>query len=228
MGGDPTGTEKAHDLGFERLVFFSDAVFAIAITLLVLDLKLQTGPHGEILIAALIPKLLGFVVSFSVTSFYWLAHHRLFKTLRAESAALRGVNLVFLASVVFLAFPTSVVSEHVAVPWAVIFYAASVSATGLLLAALVLVARRAPLMRPGETRARTLNLVMRALGAPVVFITSCALAFTAPLAAMLLWMLTPVSIRALGWLGARLGQRLDAHQTVPPSPAMPSASDVAD
>jgi uncharacterized membrane protein len=136
---DLHGESKIHDLGFERLVFFSDAVFAIAITLLVLDLKLQTGPQGQILFDRLVPKLIGFVISFSVTAFYWLAHHRLFKTLRAEDPWLRAVNLVFLACVVFLAFPSSVVSEYVAVPWAVIFYALSVATTGLMLAALVLV-----------------------------------------------------------------------------------------
>ena len=210
LGEHPDPADR-HDLGFERLVFFSDAVFAIGITLLVLDLKLQTGPHGEILWDRLVPKLMGFVVSFAVTSFYWLAHHRLFKTLKAESAGLRGINLVFLASVVFLAFPTSVVSEHTAEPWAVIFYAASVATTGLLLAALVLVARRAPLMRAGETRERTFGLVLRALGAPVVFIGSCFVAPSDPLLAMLLWMTVPVSIRVLGWLGTQIGRRIDAR-----------------
>jgi len=209
MGGDPTGTEKAHDLGFERLVFFSDAVFAIAITLLVLDLKLQTGPHGEILIAALIPKLLGFVVSFSVTSFYWLAHHRLFKTLRAESAALRGVNLVFLACVVFLAFPSSVISAYPATPWAVIFYALSVATTGILMGTLVLVARRPALMRAGETRGGTLGLCLRALGVPAVFLGSCLVAREDALAAMLSWLAIPVVIRGMGMFGGWLGARLD-------------------
>ena len=209
--GEHSHPTEAHDLGFERLVFFSDAVFAIGITLLVLDLKLQTGPRGEILWDQLIPKLMGFVISFSVTAIYWLSHHRLFKTLKAESPWLRGVNLLFLASVVFLAFPTSVVSEYVAVPWAVIFYALSVAATGLLMASLILVARRAPLMRAGETRGRTLTLVLRALGAPLVFIGSCFVADSDPLLAMLLWMTVPVSIRVLGWLGTQIGRRIDAR-----------------
>ena len=209
--GEHLDPADRHDLGFERLVFFSDAVFAIGITLLVLDLKLQTGPHGEILWDRLVPKLLGFVISFSVTSFYWLAHHRLFKTLKAESPWLRGVNLLFLASVVFLAFPTSVVSEYVAVPWAVIFYAASVAVTGLLMASLILVARRAPLMRAGETRGRTVALVLRALGAPAVFLGSCVVAVEQPLLAMLLWMTVPLVIRILGWAGARIGRRIDAR-----------------
>ena len=189
----PTSEKSAHDLGFERLVFFSDAVFAIAITLLVLDLKLQTGPHGDILWDRLIPKVLGFVISFSVTSFYWLAHHRLFKTLRAESVWLRSTNLVFLGCVVFLAFPTSVISEHPTTTWAVIFYALSVSSTGLLMALLVLVARRPEMMRPEETRGGTWILFLRALGPPLVFSGSCLWVEQDPTVAMLLWMTLPGS-----------------------------------
>lgn len=199
----------AQDLGFERLVFFSDAVFAIAITLLVLDLKLQTDPQGHILYDRLVPKLIGFVISFSVTALYWLAHHRLFKTLHTEDPRLRVVNLAFLASIVFLAFPSSVVSEYVAVPWAVTFYALSVAATGLLLASLVLVARRRSLMRPEETTGGTLRLLLRALGAPIVFIGSCFIARQYPLQAMLSWMVLPVVIRVLEWTGTQLGRRID-------------------
>jgi len=205
----PDPERSAHDLGFERLVFFSDAVFAIAITLLVLDLKLQPGPHGEIRIGPLLPKLLGFVISFSVTSFYWLAHHRLFKSLHAESAALRGVNLVFLACVVFLAFPSSVISEYPAAAWAVIFYALSVAATGLAMGALVLVARRPSLMRSGETRGRTLRLFLRAISVPMVFIGSCLVALEDPLLAMLLWMGIPVVVALMGAVGSWIGTRID-------------------
>ena len=202
---DPHGK----NLGFERLVFFSDAIFAIAITILVLDLKLQVGPHGEILLGKLIPKLIGFVVSFSVTGLYWLAHHRLFKTLQAESATLRVVNLFFLASVVFLAFPTSVISEYVATPWAVIFYALSVSSTGLLMALLVLVARRPEMMRPEETRGGTWILFLRALGPPLVFSGSCLWVEQDPTVAMLLWMTLPVVIRLLHSAGSRIGKQVD-------------------
>jgi uncharacterized membrane protein len=206
---DLHGESKIHDLGFERLVFFSDAVFAIAITLLVLDLKLQTGPQGQILFDRLVPKLIGFVISFSVTAFYWLAHHRLFKTLRAEDPWLRAVNLVFLACVVFLAFPSSVVSEYVAVPWAVIFYALSVATTGLMLAALVLVSRRPTLMMPGETKGGTLRLFLRSLGTPMVFIITGFIAPRYPLQAMLCWMTVPLAIRGMGWIGIKAGHRLD-------------------
>ena len=197
------------DLGFERLVFFSDAIFAIAITILVLDLKLQVGSHGEILLGKLIPKLVGFVVSFWVTGLYWLAHHRLFKTLRSESSTLRVVNLVFLASVVFLAFPTSVISEYVAVPWAVIFYALSVTSTGLLMAILILVARHSEMMRPGETKGGTWVLFLRSLGPPLVFSASCLWVDQDPTVAMLLWITLPVVIRVLHFAGAQIGKRVD-------------------
>ncbi len=203
-------SKETHDLGFERLVFFSDAVFAIAITLLVLDLKLQAGPDGVIHLEKLVPKLVGFVISFSVTAFYWLAHHRLFKTLKAEDAWLRAVNFLFLACIVFLPFPSSVVSEYVAKSWAVIFYAMSVATTGLVLAGLVLVSRRRSLMQSGETTGGTMRLFARALGAPFVFTSTCFVAIDYPMQAMLLWMVLPIVNRGLEFAGGQFGRLMDA------------------
>ena len=210
-----TTSAEPRDLGFERLVFFSDAVFAIAITLLVLDLKLQTGPDGVIHLDKVIPKLIGFVISFSVTAFYWLAHHRLFKTLKGEDGWLRAANFLFLACVVFLPFPSSVVSEYVAMPWAVIFYALSVAATGLALACLVLVSRRRTLMQAGETTGGTLRLFGRALGAPLVFISTCFVATDYPLPAMLMWMVLPMVNRLLAFAGSVVGRQVDARASTP-------------
>jgi hypothetical protein len=125
---------------------------------------------------------------------------------------LRGVNLVFLACVVFLAFPSSVIGEYPATSWAVIFYALSVATTGLAMGTLVLLARRPALMRPGETRGGTLRLCLRALGVPLVFLASCPLAIDNPVLATLSWMSIPLVIRLLGALGGWIGNRMDAAQ----------------
>jgi uncharacterized membrane protein len=82
----------------ERLVFFSDAIFAIAITLLVLDLKLAPDSHGVIIWDEIGPKLFAFALSFFVIGIYWLNHHQLFGALRTEDGALRWVNLLFLGT----------------------------------------------------------------------------------------------------------------------------------
>ena len=169
-----TVERNAHEprhLGFERLVFFSDAVFAIAITLLVLDLKLPPEAHGVIAVGALIPKLVGFIISFLVIGIYWLAHHRLFETIKGQDNPLRVANLIFLAAVAFLPFPTTLVAEGPAV-FPVVFYAISVAAVGLLLCVLTLVARRPRLLRAGETRGGTARFLIRSLAPPIYFLAT--------------------------------------------------------
>ena len=217
----------SHDraaLGFERLVFFSDAVFAIAITLLVLDLRLPPPVHGALDIGPVIPKLIGFVISFFVIGIYWLSHHRLFDTLRDQDSPLRVVNLVFLAAIVFLPFPTSVVSEMAGSAGPVVFYALSVSAVGLMLVVLALTARRSSLMRPGETRGGTARWVIRSLAAPLVFLATTLVAPSNPTLAMLLWIGVAPAVPLFDRVGIMAQRRIDGAGRQGPTPLPPKRS----
>lgn len=85
----------------ERVVFFNDAVFAIAITLLIIDIKIPELPHLEITdkqllykLSGLIPKFIGFIISFFVIGLYWLAHHRMFKYVTSVNQKLLWANLL--------------------------------------------------------------------------------------------------------------------------------------
>lgn len=202
---------KSPGIGFERMVFFSDAVFAIAITLLVLDLKLPPQDHGVIVLEHLIPKLLGFAISFAVIGVYWMAHHRLFETLKAHDIRVMRLNLLFLAAVVFLPFPTSLVTEPGQRPAAVIFYACSVASLGVLMALLALTARRPGLMRAGETQGWTVYFAMRAAAPPTIFIASTLLAPYWPTAAMYSWILVWPAVRIMERIGKRIGHRIDVR-----------------
>jgi len=194
---------------FERLVFFSDAVFAIAITLLVLDLRAPAGPLDEQAWREIFPKVLGFGISFFVIGIYWMAHHELFGSLESEDGPLKVANLAFLASIVFLPFPTSLIAGRVNSTASVAFYALSVASVGLLLVMLTLVARRPALMRPGETRGRTLRFVTRSLGAPLVFVISAVVAIWRPNLAALSWLAVWPAVRVAGLLGRAVEKRVD-------------------
>ncbi|MEK8072767.1 TMEM175 family protein [Rhodococcoides navarretei] len=101
--------------GFDRLVNFSDAVVAIAATLLVLPLVELADPgqsdsfvdvfreHGV--------EFYAFVLSFLVIFTQWLSHHRVFRDLIGYTPALMWVNFVWLLSIVFLPFPTKLIAE---------------------------------------------------------------------------------------------------------------------
>jgi len=195
---------------FERLVFFSDAVFAIAITLLVLDLRAPAGPLDEQAWREIFPKVLGFGISFFVIGIYWMAHHELFGSLESEDGPLKVANLAFLASIVFLPFPTSVIAEGVPTTTGAVLYAGSVAAVGFLLTALALAARTPALMQEGETRGGTARFVCRTLPVPLVFILSIPLAFYSPIWAMLSWWAAMPAGTLGRFAGDRLERRLDA------------------
>ncbi|HSZ51669.1 MAG TPA: TMEM175 family protein [Caulobacteraceae bacterium] len=186
--GDQTSTadERARRQ-FERLTFFSDAVFAIAITLLVLDLKAPVGAHGEPRLDKVVPNILAFCLSFYVIGIFWQAHHSLFGHLQREDAVLRRVNLLFLGTIVFLPFPTSVMSEFDQSTTTVTFYAASAGAVGLMQAVLVMTARRPGLMYPDDQLAP--GSLARPLAAAVVFFASIPVAFAFPHYAQSVWIL---------------------------------------
>jgi uncharacterized membrane protein len=201
--GTPSSTSgERRKLGFERFIFFSDAVFAIAITLLVLDLKVANA--DAFAIAPLIPKLLGFGISFYVIGRYWLAHHALFEAVQGYDGLLLGANLWFLASIAFLPFPTSIVTQARPNPAPVTFYAVSLTAVGLAMVALVLIARRPALLRPGNTRGGTVSAAVAASAAPLVFaVTAVVAALGSHQALWVLLLLFPVS-----WAAERIGRAL--------------------
>lgn len=106
------------DFQVERLVFFSDAVFAIAITLLIIEIKVPEI-HGIATEAAFWhsfwlsgPKFFGFIYSFFIIGLYWFIHHRMFGYVTGQNGKLIWLNLIFLFSIVLMPFTTAVYSEY--------------------------------------------------------------------------------------------------------------------
>src|ERR1043165_2864589 len=130
-------TSEQNRLGLERLIFFSDAVFAIAITVLVLDIHLPpagaTADNNQLLLMlkGLWPKYLGYIISFWVIGFYWISHHRKFLLIKRFDSRLLRLNMLLLMVIAFIPFPTSVLSEN-GNRTATIFYALIMALGGLL------------------------------------------------------------------------------------------------
>ncbi len=118
MPSDKLKKDQKRELQFERIILFSDAVFAIAITLLIIDIKI-TPKGGEITdksifyeLLQLFPNIFGFLLSFFVIGIYWTVHHRLFGYLTGYDNKLIWLNLLFLLSIVLMPFTTSFYSEY--------------------------------------------------------------------------------------------------------------------
>lgn len=125
-------------LQFERIVFFSDAVFAIAITLLVIEIK---APHIEaavsereslISVAKLIPNFIGYVISFMVIGAYWVGHHRIYGMIKKWDYGLIWRNVAFLLTIAFIPFTTAFFSENATRVVPMVFYAFVFALAGLM------------------------------------------------------------------------------------------------
>ena len=119
----------------ERVVFFSDAVFAIALTLLVIDLRVPAVDNGETsgeVLADLLPGFLAYVISFAVIALNWSGHHRKFRVINGFDTRLIQLNFLLLFLVAFTPFPTSLMSEYPGEVPSVVLYAAVVASLSLV------------------------------------------------------------------------------------------------
>lgn len=129
------------DPHLDRFMALSDGVYAIALTLLTIDLHLPdeaASLSGHALFSSLLdtwPKLLSYVTSFTVIAIYWIAHHRIFHLIRRLDGPLLGLSLLQLAFIAFLPFPTSVLGMHVGDAVAQEFYYGSLLLSGVVAAA---------------------------------------------------------------------------------------------
>ncbi|WP_444947166.1 TMEM175 family protein [Micromonospora ureilytica] len=106
---DPKGRVSATD----RMTAFSDGVFAIVITLLVIDLRVPEYHEGELLTGLLGEgaSYLAFVVSFIYIGVLWLNHHALLRLIRGTTLTLSWINLAVLFGAVIIPFPTAVLAS---------------------------------------------------------------------------------------------------------------------
>ena len=172
---------NAHAL--ERLVFFSDAVFAIVITLLVIEIEQpDLGPGATRTLwlralAELTPSFGAFLLSFLVIGAIWVSHHALFLLVRRYDERLLWPNLILLLCVAFLPFTTSLMATGSlsSVPFA--FYAASLLAARLAKARLVRIALSPDLLAPDTPAAAILGELRRRWIMPIAAGTTLLLAF---------------------------------------------------
>jgi TMEM175 potassium channel family protein len=110
----------------DRVLAFSDAIFAIAITLLTLNLQVPAGLHGADFTRALhqtLPALGAYALSFVILGQLWLAHHRIFGVIARVDYTVLVRNLLFLGLIAIMPFPVRLLSDYTRQPLAVAIYA---------------------------------------------------------------------------------------------------------
>lgn len=189
-----------------RIEAFSDGVFAIAITLLVLEIGVPEDAFEDLWSAIVDewPSYLGFATSFFTIGGIWLAHHGIFRRLRYANNPVLRINLLLLMAVSFLPYPTKLVADAIhdesAERTAAVFYGSCLLAIALLFSALWgAVVRDRELLKP-EVSDEEVNAILRATSPSIGFYAGAiALAVVAPRVAALGYLL----IALVGVLRAR-------------------------
>lgn len=177
-----------------RTEAFSDGVFSIAATLLVLNLEVPSVPEGEVArelpraVLDLAPDLLSYALSFLVILAFWTAHRGSLRYITHANRRLSWLNGLFLMVIAFIPFSTGLFDRYSNDPFAIVVYAGSLALARLMLTAVWWYASADPALihegvSPGEIRFHRLN----GLAVSVVFALSIGVAYVSVWAAIFIW-----------------------------------------
>ncbi|WP_328925385.1 TMEM175 family protein [Streptomyces sp. NBC_00190] len=191
-----------------RILALSDGVFAIAMTLLALDIALPAGldPAGfEESLADVVPNLWAYALSFAVIAAFWRGHHQVFRYVRDVDGTVVKLGLLNLGLIALMPFPTTLLAEYGGQPQSVAVYSGAVAAIGAAQLALTVVLWKRPwLSSTAMPDPVAHNDVLDMASTVLVFAVAVPLAFVSPVAAELWWaVLVPVKV-VLGRQGKRL------------------------
>jgi uncharacterized membrane protein len=173
------------DRGLDRLIFFTDAVAAIAITLLILPLvdlvpdAAQSGEDVPTFLSENSDQILGFVISFVVIARLWRAHHAIFEHVRAYSGHLIYLSMLWAFTIVVLPLPTAIISEFSRDRVAVVFYIGTMTASSMTLSAISVVVRRNASIEHTTNRLERTSLV-GSIVTSLLFLAALIVAFIFP------------------------------------------------
>lgn len=180
---------EGNEIEFSRIVAFSDGVFAIAITLLVLAINVPDHLQDESLADALWGQrsdFLAYALSFAVIGRFWLVHHRFFGEVTAFDGRLLALNIFYLAWIALIPFSSEVLGDHGGEAPAIVLYATNLSGVVLTSLWMQVSARRSGLTAIDAATYREDRY--RALWIAAVFLASIPVALIAPGIAALMWL----------------------------------------
>jgi len=190
-----TSAAKGYGRGeeeFSRVVNFSDAVFAIAMTLVVVGIEVPDVATDDLpsALGDQLPQIIAFFVAFLFIGRYWIAHHQFFSQLNSVDTRQITYSLVYLAAIAFLPFPIALVGRYEHAPLAVVITALSFGTASFFESVMFARARNTgALKRPISDEAyryvQTASLIPVAL-----FVLSIPLAFVHTTLALTSWLLT--------------------------------------
>ena len=183
-------TDAETENGTQRLEAFSDGVFAIAITLLILDVKIPrltgAGPSLGQSLLALWPAYLTYILTFITVGIYWANHNYVFKLYRSSDHVFNILNVFFLMCVSFMPLPAAALCEYVTRPEyrqaATIFYGVGLLLPGFTwLLVWLYASHNYRLIDPRLTRAFVQRMTRQYIASTVLYIISLLASFWNPI-----------------------------------------------
>jgi len=177
----------AESLADSRIAAFSDGVFAVAITLLVLDLQVPKGPLERlpVFLAGEASSYVLFVLSFAIIGIKWLNHHRLFARIRRADTTLIVLNLVLLLGISVVPFTTALLGRYLTTPdapLASVVYGVVWTLNGIAYTLVLGYAQRSGLAPAASTLAERRVFLLYAIG-PLGYAVGAAISYVSiPLA----------------------------------------------
>lgn len=189
---------KRGDLKLGRIEAFSDGVFAIIVTLLVLDLKvpdLGVDIHDSLRLghelAGLLPKLLSWLISFVIVCKFWLNHHHILGLARNADYGMVWLNSLFLMFQSFVPFPTALMGEYPGNPLAVSLFGVVMAFNTLLFMALHRYILR-NLIKPELVAWQPENIIAKSFVGVFSYLLGAGAAWVNCDAAFVLYLITPL------------------------------------
>jgi uncharacterized membrane protein len=194
-----SGHSERDDLpSVDRLLALSDGVVAIALTLLVLQLRVPSlsvvsNPNSAAQLAAALGKggdqLVSYVISFYVVAQFWLVHHRVFQHLAGQQEGLAWWNFAFLFTITIMPFASSLLGEYSDNPLAVDIFALNLLLASLATLATFELGRRRGLLTAGPHDLGRRVVLIRSMASTGVLALSMGLAWVSPASAKYVWLL---------------------------------------
>jgi uncharacterized membrane protein len=185
------------ELRLTRIEAFSDGVFAIVVTLLVLELKVPPlHDHGNVSelghqLLELLPKFLSWLISFIIVCKFWLNHHHILGLARHANYSMVWLNSIFLMSQSFVPFPTALMGEYATNPLAVSVFGVVMAVNTLLFMVLHAYILR-HLIKPELAAAQDPQVIRKSFVGVVSYLSGVAAAWVDVRAAFVLYALTPL------------------------------------
>lgn len=203
----------------DRFVMLSDGIFAIATTLLVLDIRLPEGlgqdGFNTALIGVFLTKELFYAITFLVIARYWMSHRRIIRTLRHVDSRFIWLNFLFLAFIAFFPVTSNIIGAYGQYSSAVILYTLVLSGCGISVLVLWLYAVDKRRLVDADLDQRSINFrTINILIFPIYFLASLLLLFfngLKPVDIFYTWLLIPLILIIVG----RIYQRKGAKENVP-------------